>query len=136
MRMPHAKITQRTTLILGSDDDELEDGQRVGMQGYGFTVTREDNMVHIEGATEGGDEFEIFIMRDLFPKIRSVMTTVDTAFGGAVQEEACAAEVRHGPGHQSRTKCELKGEHEVHRAVYMGTEATWRGEFAYTGAFD
>lgn len=51
-------------------------------------------------------------------------------------EEDCDAEVRHGPGHQSRTKCELKGEHEVHRAVYMGTEATWRGPVAYTGVFD
>jgi hypothetical protein len=79
--MPHAKVSKKTTLWLGSDDDELEDGQPVGMQGYGFDVNSEDNMIAITGSTEGGDEFEVFIMRDLFPKIRAVMDRIDKRFG-------------------------------------------------------
>jgi len=54
----------------------------------------------------------------------------------SITEKGCDAEVRHGPGHQSSTKCDLTGAHDVHRAIYMGTEATWRGPFVYTGVFD
>lgn len=56
------------------------------------------------------------------------------ASGGA----DCTAEIRHGPGHQSRTTCELKGLHDVHRAIYGSyrQEATWRGLHAYTGIAD
>jgi hypothetical protein len=50
--------------------------------------------------------------------------------------QPCHAEIRHGPGHQSRTRCGLKGPHEVHFAVYMGQEATWRGDKAYSGVLD
>lgn len=78
--MPHAKVSKKTTIWIGSDDDELEDGEPVGMGGYGFDVNSEDNMVSVTGTTEGGDEFEIFVMRDLFPKIRAVMDRIDSRF--------------------------------------------------------
>ena len=78
--MTYAKVGKKTTIWLGSDDDELEDGEPVGMQGYGFDVNSEDHMVAITGSTEGGDEFEVFIMRDLFPKIRAVMDRIDNRF--------------------------------------------------------
>ena len=78
--MPNAKVGKKTTLWLGSDDDELEDGYPVGMQGYGFDVNSEDHMVAINGTTEGGDQFEIFILRDLFPKIQAVMDRINARF--------------------------------------------------------
>lgn len=78
--MSNAKISKKTTLWLGSDDDELEDGYPAGMQGYGFDVNSEDNMVAIRGTTEGGEYFEVFIMRDLWPKIRAVMSRIDKRF--------------------------------------------------------
>lgn len=46
--------------------------------------------------------------------------------------EPCEAFLYHGPGHQSKTRCELIGPHDVHRAIYgsMRQEATWRdGEY-------
>lgn len=45
----------------------------------------------------------------------------------------CEAEVRHGPGHQSRTRCEVKGPHQYHYAsnpMCPGWE--WEGAVAYT----
>lgn len=81
-------MSKRTTLWLGSDDDPLEDGHRIGMKGYGFDVNSEDNMVSIEGTTEGGDEFEVFIMRDLWPGIRAVMDRIDSRFPAPSAEEA------------------------------------------------
>lgn len=78
--MPYAKVARKTVLWLGSDDDELEDGEHVGMQGYGFDVNSEDHMVAIRGVTEGGDEVEVFIMRDLFPEVRAVMRRIDSRF--------------------------------------------------------
>jgi hypothetical protein len=36
----------------------------------------------------------------------------------------CDAVLCHGPGHQSRTRCEALGKHEVHYC--FGGEATWR----------
>lgn len=40
----------------------------------------------------------------------------------------CKAVIHHGPGHQSRTHCRVKGPHEVHEAVYGSHRqfATWR----------
>lgn len=42
--------------------------------------------------------------------------------------ERCSAVLAHGPGHQSTTRCERTGPHEVHRAIYGSArqEATWR----------
>jgi hypothetical protein len=44
------------------------------------------------------------------------------------KDEPCTARIWHGPGHQSSTPCEVKGPHEVHRAIYGSdrTEATWK----------
>ena len=83
---------------------------------------RGDDSPHPSGSVqEAADRLEILI--GMLPQLDQ-------------ESAACDAEVRHGPGHQSRTKCELTGRHEIHRAVYMGTEATWRGPYEYTGAFD
>lgn len=48
------------------------------------------------------------------------------------EERSCPAEIHHGPGHQSCTPCRVKGEHEIHEAVYGGsTLAQWRdGQYA------
>jgi hypothetical protein len=38
----------------------------------------------------------------------------------------CDAYLWHGPGHQSRTRCRVKGEHEIHEAEYGGGVARWK----------
>jgi hypothetical protein len=50
----------------------------------------------------------------------------------------CTAIIWHGPGHQSKTTCEVRGPHEVHYAIYgeMRQEAEWRGDEVMTGFFD
>jgi hypothetical protein len=50
----------------------------------------------------------------------------------------CSAEICHGPGHQSRTKCQLTGKHDIHYAVYgsYGQVARWRGQRTFSGYFD
>ena len=48
----------------------------------------------------------------------------------------CPARLHHGPGHQSKTKCEHTLPHDVHYAHVLGQETTWRGEKAFSGAFD
>jgi hypothetical protein len=55
------------------------------------------------------------------------------------QLEPCSAEIHHGPGHQSTTKCGKVGPHEVHGAEIMGEMAYWRteeGKESFTGYFD
>ena len=44
------------------------------------------------------------------------------------REEPCTAHIAHGPGHQSKTYCEVRGPHEVHEATYGECEqrARWR----------
>lgn len=50
-----------------------------------------------------------------------------------LEGEMCPAAYYHGPGHQSRTYCELTGPHDVHEAHYShGQYARWRTG-AYTG---
>lgn len=51
---------------------------------------------------------------------------------------ACLAHIHHGPGHQSHTHCRIKGEHEVHEAVYgsMRQFAEWTGDEVFSGFFD
>jgi hypothetical protein len=41
---------------------------------------------------------------------------------------ACSAYLSYGPGHQSRTYCEVEGPHDVHRCVYGSflQDAEWR----------
>lgn len=46
--------------------------------------------------------------------------------------EICPAQIYHGPGHQSRTRCELSGEHDVHQAHIHRELAQWRTG-GYTG---
>ena len=50
----------------------------------------------------------------------------------------CPAFIRHGPGHQSATRCQVKGPHEIHEARYgkFDLEAKWRSEVTCTGFFD
>lgn len=50
----------------------------------------------------------------------------------------CSATLWHGRGHQSRTKCQLKGHHITHYAVYGGEEqeAYWKTNEICTGFFD
>lgn len=48
----------------------------------------------------------------------------------------CFARLHHGPGHQSTTRCELRGPHDVHRADVLGDRVQWRGEDSSTGFFD
>lgn len=53
--------------------------------------------------------------------------------------EPCPYAVFHGPGHQSRTRCRIRGPHEVHEAIYgeFNQYATWRGESdSSSGVFD
>jgi hypothetical protein len=67
----------RTTLWLGNGDDVKD------WNGYGFDVAPEDNMVRIEttlGDRVSGADLQVFIMRDLFPKIRAAMDRVDARF--------------------------------------------------------
>jgi len=50
----------------------------------------------------------------------------------------CTALIFHGPGHQSRTKCMLRGPHTIHKAYYGRYEqlAQWEGDSAFSGFFD
>lgn len=38
----------------------------------------------------------------------------------------CEAVFYHGPGHQSRARCEVQGPHDVHEAHYRHGLARWR----------
>jgi hypothetical protein len=53
-------------------------------------------------------------------------------------QRCCDAVLYHGPGHQSRTTCHRKGEHQIHECRYGRYEqlARWEGSEAYTGVFD
>ena len=54
----------------------------------------------------------------------------------AEQERKCDAVLWHGPGHQSKAPCRLRGPHQVHEAETRGGTSTWRGKKAFTGYFD
>jgi hypothetical protein len=46
----------------------------------------------------------------------------------------CPAIIAHGPGHQSRTECEIRGRHEIHQATLFGTHTgiyEWEGDDVY-----
>lgn len=66
------------------------------------------------------------------------MTEPASCCGWAICTSECKVVIHHGPGHQSRTHCHVKGEHEVHEAVYgsMQEHATWRGGDVFSGFFD
>ena len=69
---PHRK----TIIWLGSDDEGPD-----GMNGYGYDVSREDNMVSIEyiprSPAEDSDQLQVFILPDLFPAIRRAMDAAE-----------------------------------------------------------
>lgn len=53
----------------------------------------------------------------------------------------CCAILGHGPGHQSKTYCNVKGRHKIHECVYgcYDQVATWKGsvkKIKFTGYFD
>lgn len=54
------------------------------------------------------------------------------------KEGECNAQLWHGPGHQSKTYCQVKGPHKIHRAVYgcYDQEMEWKGKKSFTGYFD
>jgi hypothetical protein len=69
----YGKPRRKTTIWLGSDDGE-------GMNGYGYDVSREDSMVSIEYTGqmhENDEELQVFILPDLFPKIRKAMDAAE-----------------------------------------------------------
>jgi hypothetical protein len=69
----YGKPHRRTTIWLGSDDGTE------GMAGYGYDVHREDAMVSVShpGRDDNDEELEIFILGDLFPKIRAAMDAAE-----------------------------------------------------------
>lgn len=55
-----------------------------------------------------------------------------------VERPPCQAVIHHGPGHQSTTRCMVKGQHAIHEACY-GPDfqlARWQGDSVSTGFFD
>jgi hypothetical protein len=54
------------------------------------------------------------------------------------KSKPCNAMIFHGPGHQSKTKCRLRGPHNVHETYYGRHEqfARWRGDKVFSGFFD
>jgi len=64
------------------------------------------------------------------------------ALSAMINPAPCDEFIWHGPGHQSRTRCRLKGDHDVHEAIYgeFQTYAKWRskpdGRATFSGVFD
>lgn len=54
----------------------------------------------------------------------------------ALVSDRCFAVLHHGPGHQSTTRCELRGTHAHHSAEVMGEQVEWTGNDESTGFFD
>ena len=50
----------------------------------------------------------------------------------------CEAICYHGSGHQSSTRCQIRGPHDIHECCYGSYEQTarWRGKSVFTGCFD
>lgn len=51
-----------------------------------------------------------------------------------VAQHKCEAEIWHGPGHQTRSKCEVLGVHNQHS--YSFQQLYWSTKSAYSGHFD
>lgn len=57
--------------------------------------------------------------------------------GTLILDAGCHSVLFHGPGHQSTTRCELTGQHDLHSAVLPDRRyAEWEGDEAFTGYFD
>ena len=50
----------------------------------------------------------------------------------------CEAVICHGPGHQSKTHCHVKGKHTIHKTYYgyYNQLAQWKGMQVFSGYFD
>ena len=50
------------------------------------------------------------------------------------EQTKCRAVIWHGPGHQSKTRCQVQGPHTVHRAIYgrFDDEAEWEGDETFS----
>lgn len=51
-------------------------------------------------------------------------------------ETHCEAYIMHGPGHQSKTRCEILTPHDVHEAHVLGEHTSWRGDETTSGFFN
>lgn len=56
--------------------------------------------------------------------------------GWATCRSECPALIAHGPGHQSKSHCERKGEHDQHMAEGPRDIYRWHGMFSFSGFFD
>lgn len=54
------------------------------------------------------------------------------------EQGLCLAILNHGPGHQSKTYCQVNGKHRIHSCVYgrYDQEMQWKSMSAFTGRFD
>jgi hypothetical protein len=67
-------------------------------------------------------------------KIKNQRTEINNLLGSAekavnfiteLRGKQCDAEIHHGPGHQSATKCQLRHEHATHEANLAGEIVEW-----------
>lgn len=56
--------------------------------------------------------------------------------GNAICRSVCSALIFHGPGHQSKSHCDISGPHILHHASGPHDEYQWYGENAFSGFFD
>lgn len=69
-------------------------------------------------------------------RIAMLMSELDW-FARYGQPDACPATIHHGPGHQSRTGCDLGlTPHTIHEAHVMDGRARWKGLIRFSGYFD
>lgn len=50
--------------------------------------------------------------------------------------DRCFAKLHHGPGHQSTTRCRVRGDHKYHSAEVKGDRVYWEDFDGSTGFFD
>lgn len=61
---------------------------------------------------------------------------------GIEDDGGCFAVLYHGPGHQSTSRCELRGNHDGKHCTHYwpgggyDTRAFWSGDEGHTGVFD
>lgn len=105
--------------------------------GYSVTLRIENPVVDLEAGsiTEMvADE----VVATQYIEAGDVITGLSTLKWPRSIPKPCTATLRHGPGHQSTTECELVGEHAIHQCHYgeFSELAYWRGDSAATGYFD
>ena len=78
----------------------------------------------------------------LTERYRTLRTEFRARFGNLldyrdeVELKKCTSVLCHGPGHQSKTFCQVKGEHTLHRAELNGRKPSWTGDKAFSSYFD